>query len=109
MDELLQNILEKKAQYRLEDLPTIEAWEEKAKEILLKEGIAGSDAVKYLVDSMNSDIEKMNSILLTAPSHVLPDTQRDRMIDKKELYEKIVSYFDIKGEREELEKIVNDN
>lgn len=109
MDKLLEKTAQMKETYRKEDQPTIEAWENKIKLLLLKESIAGSDAVKELVVTLNDEVKRMDNTLLNVGSYTLPDYQRDRMLDKKELYTRIASYFDVKGEREDLENLVNSN
>ena len=108
-DPLLQKIEEMKEKYDVLDQPTISAWEEKAKQLLLKEGIAGSDAVKYLVDELSSEVTKIDKLLLTATSFMLSDVGRDLLLLKKELYQRVISYFDVKGEREQLEQTIKDS
>lgn len=101
--EILDKIREMKETYGIEDQPTISAWEEQAKQLLLVEHIAGSQAVQKLIQDLNGEIEKMNYALLNASSTVLTDAQRDRLLDKRELYKRITSYFDVEGQRETLE------
>lgn len=108
--DLLQKIEELKAKYNDPiDAPQLTAWEKEATRLLLIEGVAGSDAVKYLTNQLRSEIETMDSFLLTMPSNDLPDILRDRMLDKKALYLRVISYFDVDTAKKELEKRLDAN
>lgn len=108
--DLLKKVEELKAKYQDPlDAPQLVAWEKEAKRLLLIDGIAGSDAVKYLTEQLQSEIEDMNKILLNAQSVGFPDGMRDRLLDKKALYQRVISYFDVENAKKELEKQLNAN
>lgn len=108
--ELLQKIEELKEKYQDPiEAQQINAWEEEAKRLLIVEHVAGSEAVKYLVKQLESEIEKMNELLLTMPSFSLSDASRDRLLDKKALYKQVIAYFDVAGAKKALEAQIDAN
>lgn len=50
----------------------------------------------------------MDELLVSAYSHTLTDDQRDRLLDKKELYKRVLGYFDT-TELKDLENEINKN
>ena len=107
--EILEHLEQMKEKYQVDDTPLIISWEEEAKKLIIIEQIAGSDAIKFLTDKLNDDVKKMDELLLSCNSEIMSDAQRDRLLDKKELYKQVVSFFDVETSRKNLEKIIKDS
>lgn len=108
--QLLEKIEQLKAKYTDPiDAPQLAEWEKEAQRILLVEGIAGSDAIKMLTDQLQSEVDSINGALLAYDSTDIPDTMRDRMLDKKVMHQKIIDFFDVEQARANLEAKINEN
>ena len=85
------------------DTPDIEGWEKQVKRLLLVEAIADSEAITVLTTSLQSEVDSLDTQLLTSDSHSLSDYERDRVIDKKMLYLSVIDYFNVTDARKTLE------
>lgn len=93
LDELLKKFREGGGAER--DVALIASWEPLVKRGLLIGDLANHDGVKLWLSEIDKDIEAMNQILLTTDSKTLPDHDRDRLLDRKTLYEKFRDFFHI--------------
>lgn len=108
--DLLQLIEQLKAKYSDPlDAPQLIAWEMHVHELLIAEGVADNHAVIKLLESLRAEVEKIEDVLLTATSAQVPDMWRDTFIREKQLYNRVISYFDTKNKRKELEKELSNN
>src|SRR3990167_10599832 len=84
----------------------IENWMDEAKRLLLIDHIAQFDGTKYVREVFENEVESINSTLQNSYSKDLPDLERDRLLDRRELARK---YLDLFSETEErLAKIEED-
>lgn len=108
--DILTKIEELKAKYNDPiDAPQLTVWEEEAKRLLLIDGIAGNDAVKYLINELATQVQAIDAALLMYDSTKLSDSDRDRLIDRKQLFKRVISYFDVESAKKELEKQIDAN
>ena len=101
---LLEKIKEIKGKYTDPiDSPAVEAWESQVKRLLVTESIADSEPIQLLVTSLEKEVAEMDRVLLSSDSIALPDSLRDRTIDKKMLYLQVIDYFNVTEMRKSLE------
>lgn len=93
-----------------QDVALIDAWIEKAKQLFILNSLKDHDGIKYVLEIYQNEIERINDQLLKSDSKSLPDQQRDRLLDRKEMYQKHLNLFlPIEAELEELEKKIDEN
>lgn len=108
--DLLQKIDQLKGKYQDPiDQPQLNAWEAEARRLMIVEHVAGSDAVKYLVEGLQADVQGMDVLLLNATSSMLGDSMRDMLLAKKELYKRVIAYFDVEQAKVALEAQIDQN
>jgi len=91
-----------------QDVSVIDGWLERAKKLMLLQSLKGHDGVKYVLEVFTSEIEKINDVLQNKYSKELSDSERDRLLDKRELAQKYVNLFSsVEGELEKLEEDVD--
>ena|ERR1044072_873206 len=99
MDDTLKNIdqlKEKFAQAGVREYDdTFRQWETEYKRAFIQADLANHDAIKMLIEKVTTDIEQMDYLLKTADSTKLPDKERDRVIDRKKIYQDFLSFFDV--------------
>lgn len=101
---LLEKIKEIRGKYTDPvDSPAVEAWEQQVKRLLVTESVADSEPIQLLVTSLEKEVTEMDNLLLTSDSIALPDSLRDRTIDKKMLYLQVIDYFNVTEMRKSLE------
>ena len=86
-----------------QDVASIDAWTEEAKRLMLLSNLKGHGAIKYVLDIFQSEVDKINLRLKSAYSKDLPDIERDRLLDKKDLAYKYLNLFS--GTESELQKL----
>jgi uncharacterized protein involved in exopolysaccharide biosynthesis len=59
----------------------------------LARSAAENEGVKRLIEDLAVEVEKIDEVLVSADSYEVADTQRDRLIDQKRIYNRILSYF----------------
>ena len=91
-----------------DDVERIGAWEAQVKDLIAREELAENTKIQETVRDYRGQIASICSSLITQDSTVLPDTQRDRLLDKKVLYESFIDRFDLKVIREELATVDKD-
>lgn len=85
------------------DVSTIDGWLEEAKRLFLIKSLKDHDGVKYVLEIFEGEVQKINDALRKSYSKDLPDRERDRLLDRKDLAEKYLSLF--KDTDEQLERI----
>ncbi len=91
-----------------QDFPVIESWIEQAKRLLLLDDLSNHDAVKYITEAFQAEIETINQRLLQSDSTNLPDSERDRLLDKRDLANTYLNLFvPVKSEIAKLEESVD--
>lgn len=87
------------------DVHVIDGWYEEAKRLMLVKSLKDHDGIKYVLEIFEGEIAKINEALLKSYSKDLRDTERDRLLDKRDLAERYVLLF--KGVDEKLDEIEN--
>lgn len=86
-----------------QDVNTIDGWIDQARRLFLLNSLKDHDGIKYVLEIFQSEVERIDNKLRSADSKELPDYQRDRLLDRKELAKKYLDMF--QGVSEELEAI----
>ena len=68
-----------------------------------------NEGVKYLLGELGREVTRIDDILLTADSYDVPDYQRDRLVDVKKTYKRILSLFDTDAPLQTLQDEINKN
>ena len=90
------------------DVATLEGWMDEAKRLMLLKSLKEHDGVKYVLDVFEGEINKINETLNKSYSKDLKDTERDRLLDKRDLAERYVNLFkDIDGQLDNIEEAVD--
>lgn len=91
-----------------QDVNTIEAWYGEAKRLFLIKSLKDHDGVKYVLGIFKGEVEKINAKLKDSYSKDLPDHERDRLLDKRDLAQKYVNLFeDVENDIGKLEEVVD--
>jgi len=77
------------------DVATIAAWQKQVERSLLIGDLEQHEGVKLWLKEIQNDLDDMSFLLLHADSKALPDAGRDRLLDRKVLYEKFRDFFHI--------------
>lgn len=88
------------------DLGTIDAWLAEAKRLFLIQSLKGHDGIKYVLEVFEKEVAQINEKLKSSYSKDLPDKERDRLLDKRDLAQKYLNLFS--GVDEQLAKIEED-
>lgn len=86
----------------------MESWEQECQQLLLVSSIAESEAIKKLVAELTREVDAIDARLLTENGRTLPEYGRDLLFEKKWLYLRVISYFDV-SRLKDLEKTIDDN
>lgn len=78
-----------------EDLDKIKSLKETMQDLLAREALCQNETLKTIIKKYAIDVETSNKKLLIEDSTLLPDAQRDRLLDKKNLYLNFISTFDL--------------
>ena len=71
----------------------IAEWESDVKQAILLDNLQAHDGIKLILKRLLTDIKHIDAKLLTFDSTQLPDKERDRLLDKKELYQSFTLLF----------------
>lgn len=98
METLLSLLSELKSKFlglrgEQQDIDTIDSWIREAKRLLLLKSLKEHDGIKYIIEVFESEVILINQKLLDSDSKVLPDYERDRLIDRKVLAKKYLDLF----------------
>lgn len=86
-----------------QDIGAIASWEDEAKRLFLIKSLKDHDGIRYVLEIFESEVKKINERLNSAYSKDLPDTERDRLLDKRELAKKYLDLFS--GVEEDLDSL----
>lgn len=89
MDPLskIEQLKDKFARADAGDQATIAQWETDVRRALLTIDLESHDGIRMILRKLADDIAEMDELLRTARSDKLSDHERDRVIDRKQLYE----------------------
>jgi hypothetical protein len=91
-----------------EDVSVIGGWYEEAKKLLLLQSLKDHSGVKYILEVFQSEDVRISQRLNSEYSKTLPDDERDRLIDRRDLARKYINLFvDIDKKLEVLEEVVD--
>lgn len=109
MDETLKKISEAKAKFLdPQDQAVVSGWEAEAKRHLMTVSLKGHKGIEMILTNYKADIASMNDVLLN--SRDLNESDRNRLLDKREMYEKFIRIFnDAETGLEKIEKEVDEN
>ena len=92
------------------DFRVIAQWKDTATRALLIENLLEHDGVRMLVAKIDEEIRQMDILLMSADSKTLPDLQRDRVLDRRDMYIWFRSFFrDAQKDLSLVRKEVGDN
>lgn len=87
------------------DVEQISKWEEQVRELVAREEALENASVQKMLKELSDDVIRMDGDLRTKDSNALSAADRDRLLDKKALYEAFVARFSIKEIRAEIEGV----
>lgn len=91
-----------------QDIGTIDSWISEAKKLFLLNSLKNHDGIKYVLEIFKSEVSKIDSLLSNSYSKDLPDRERDRLLDKRDLAKKYINLFDnIEEKLDKLEELVD--
>lgn len=76
--------------------------------LLLVSSVAETEAVKKLVAELKRIVVEIDEVLMRADSKALPDHDRDILLERKRVHNRVISYFDT-SRLKDLEKTIDDN
>jgi len=84
------------------DVRTIDAWIDEAKRLLLIQSLKNHDGIKYVLEVFANEVRQANQKLRESYSKDLPDNERDRLLDRRDLAKKYLNLFAETDEKLEL-------
>ena len=106
-NELLKKIEDAKGKFLDPiDQGKINSWESEAKRAFMVNSLKDHKGIKIILDNFEKDIAEIEDVLKNARTKDLSDNDRDKMIDRKELYKQFIKFFsdaEVKIERLEEE------
>ena len=92
-----------------QDVGAIVSWEEQAKRLFLLKNLKEHDGIKYLLEIFEGEVAKINEVLKNSYSKDLPDKERDRLLDRREMAQKYLDLFlPVEEGLEKLEETLDD-
>lgn len=86
------------------------AWKEQATRDALILNLREHEAVKWLIAALRKEVDEMNAVLSRSRSASLPDRERDRIMDRRDMYQWFLTFFDLADmSQKALEKQVDQN
>lgn len=76
-----------------DDVPIIDSWLVEAEKLLLSKSLAEHDGVKFIIEAFTREVEGINKMLLADDSSKLPDYDRDRLLDRRDLANVYLNLF----------------
>lgn len=110
---LIEKILALKDRFRdlradPHDVNTIGSWEAEAKRLFLLQSLKGHDGIKYVLEIFRSEVSKITEKIDKSYSKDLPDKERDRLLDKRDLAQRYLNLFEhIEDDISKLEEAVD--
>lgn len=81
----------------------VDSLEKAYQKAAIRNHLASHEAMKPIKAQIKRDIDDMGQLLLSADSKTLPDSERDRVLDRKKLYEWFFGL--VGGTKEELRQL----
>jgi len=81
-----------------QDKELIQEWRKIVSKAILVEQLITHDGIKMFLEELKEDIKIINEGLLTLDSNSLNDIKRDRLLDKKKIYQGIIGFFTVNYE-----------
>lgn len=108
MDTILQKIQKLKDRFvkfrgDSRDVVQIDGWMGEAKRLFLLKSLKDHDGIKYVLEIFEGEIAKINETLKKSYSKDLKDTERDILLNRRDLAQKYVNLFS--GVDEQLDKL----
>lgn len=90
------------------NITVIDSWMERAKQLFILKSLKDHDGIKYVLEIFETEVNRINDQLIKADSKTLPDGQRDRLMDRRDLAQKYLNLFNpIDSELQALEEKVD--
>lgn len=90
------------------DVASIDGWYEEAKRLLLLDNLKNHDGMKYVTEIYRGDVKKITEKLDKSYSKDLPDVERDRLLDRRDLAQKFLNLFDpVEEDLDKIEELVD--
>lgn len=90
------------------DVNVIDGWYEEAKRLMLIQSLKNHDGVKYVIEIFKNEVDKITEKIDKSYSKDLKDTERDRLLDRRDLAQKYLNLFDgVENDLERLEELVD--
>lgn len=77
-------------------------------DLLLISSVAESEAVKKLVSELTRIVVEIDAVLVHADSKTLPEYERDVLLERKRVHNRVISYFDV-SRLKDIEKEIDTN
>lgn len=88
-----------------EDVIQIDAWETEIKELLIRDKLSDNPSMMGILKKFTDDVKDMNILLMNADSATLSSPERDRVLDKKKLYQDFLDLFNPNALRKAIEAV----
>lgn len=76
-----------------EDVEEIKSWKGEVRRAMLGDNLKEHDAIKEIINHFQKEIEEMDLVLIHSYSDKLSDKARDRLLDRKEMYQQFLDFF----------------
>ncbi len=91
-----------------DNIAEIESWEKTLQKIRLMDDLKQHAGIKMILIDLDLEVKKISNRIDSEKSNTLPDRERDGLIDKREIFNKFISYFST-ANLESLEKEIDSN
>lgn len=88
-----------------QDAEQIQQWERDLKNLIAREKLLENESLIIIIKKLAQEISDMKELLNTADSNQLPDKDRDRVLDRKNLYLQFIALFDAKEVAKQIRDI----
>ena len=106
---LQDKLAQLRQKYQLpEDSPQLDQWEQEVSNLLLVSSVAETEAVKNLLAELKRVVHEIDEVLVRADSKTLPAYDRDILLERKRVHNRVISYFDT-SRLKDLEKEIDNN
>jgi hypothetical protein len=76
------------------DRQTVDGWFNSAQRAALIQHLAEHEGMRELLERMRGEALDIDAVLLEADSHTIDGAERDRLIDRRNLYRLFLEYFE---------------
>jgi hypothetical protein len=91
------------------DQAVIDSWMSGAKKSLFVASLRGNKGIELILETFTNDIRDINLLLVETDSSKLSDKERDRLLDRRNMYRKFVLIFrDGEKNLEAIEKQIDE-